>query len=113
MPQVGNTIDQLVPKRAVRPFVEVALFGVAKVISECGAQLLRDVPIENGHRHLVVQLKRAVVEVRRADARPDSVDHDRLLMEQRPLVLVDLDAAAEQSPEVMMAGMLHDRIVGR
>ena len=47
MGQVRKCIDCLVPKRAVRPLVEVPLFGVTKVIGECGAQLLRDVPIEN------------------------------------------------------------------
>ena len=61
---------------------------------------------------LVVELERAVVEVRGADRRPQAIDHDHLLMQERAVVLVQLDAGGEQLLEVPVARMLDDRVVG-
>ena len=50
----------------------------------------------DAQRRLVVELERAVVEVRRADRRPAAVDGHRLGVQHRRLVLVDLDARPHQ-----------------
>ena len=43
--------------------------------------------------------ERAIVEVRRADRRPELVDDHRLVVQHRPVVLQDLDAGRQQAAE--------------
>src|SRR3954447_7728512 len=101
------------PKRPLLPLVEMPLDGEAAIRLEGRGELRGERWIEDAHADLVVELERAVVEVRRADARPDTVDDHDLLMDQRALKLPDLYAALQQRAELMVAGVLHDRAVGR
>src|ERR1700737_4368814 len=111
MGQICYAILQLVPKWAILPLVEVPLLCILHVVFERSLQPGGDGRIDDPHRDLIVQLKRSIVEVRRSDARPLAVHDEDLLMEQRSLVLEHADATLQQSPEIVMAGVLDDRTV--
>src|SRR2546430_8549645 len=92
----GRGVVHLVVPRPRLPLLEAHLAGVLHVVEEGVAQFLGELAAGEADGDLVVALERAVVEVRRADARPDAVDDDHLLMQQRVLVLVNLDRSEER-----------------
>src|SRR5262245_42211225 len=62
---------------------------VLQIVLEHLDELACERAVHEGHVELVVERKRAIVEVGAADADPALIDHERLGVEQRRTVLVD------------------------
>ncbi|MNC86593.1 hypothetical protein D3C83_22650 [compost metagenome] len=98
--------------RARAPLLESQLPRSGEIALEVVGQPLRERAIEDGRVQLVVQLERAIVEVRGSDDAQDAVDHHRLGVHHRRLVLVDLDAEPEKPFVGGPPGELHRLGIG-
>ena len=86
------------------PGLEREAAGAAQILLEDAGEPGRQRGVVEGDVELVVESERAIVEVGAADGGPLSIHDHRLGVEQRRLILVDLDPALEQGTEAPLVG---------
>ena len=84
---------------------------MAQIVLERRFELQRHARVEDAHADFLVQGERARIEVRRADVRPNFVDYDDLLVQQRRLELVEPYAGLEQRGVETAPRAPHERAV--
>src|ERR1051326_4135796 len=99
--------DELLPHRAAPPRVEPDLAAARDVRIQIAAHPCGEPFVADREIHLVVVLERAIVEVRRADDRPEIVDDERLHVRHPGLVLEDAHPRLEHLPVHPAAGGAH------
>ncbi|HWC32782.1 MAG TPA: hypothetical protein VG709_06610, partial [Actinomycetota bacterium] len=82
-----------------------------EVVLERLAEPAREALVPDAECHLVVQLEGAVVEVDRPHGRPGVVDHERLCVQHRRLVLEDPNPRLEQLLVGGATGDSHEALV--
>src|SRR5450631_73742 len=93
---------------ASTPALEGDRAGLGAVALEYGGQRLRDTGVQQVQVHLVVEAKRATVEVGRADRAPQSVHDHHLAVKHRGLILEDLDPRFQQWPPAAPGGVARE-----
>src|SRR5262245_13662462 len=82
--------------RPLPPGLQIEASGRLHVLLEIGEQPRRKIAVRHRDIQLVVELERSVVEVRRSEHAPHTVDDEGLRVHHGRLVLVDLDAQFHQ-----------------
>src|SRR5687767_14072391 len=81
--KIKHVVLELVHRPSLLPLPEVELHAVLRIALEYLLQLLRELRVPESERNLVVDLERAIVEIRRAERAPHAVDRHHFLMQQR------------------------------
>src|SRR5256885_1529380 len=104
--------DELLPHRAAPPRVEPDLAAARDVRVQIAADPRGEPAVADREVHFVVVLERPIVEVRRADDRPQIVDEERLHVGHAGLVLEDAHAGLEHLAVHPAAGEPHPLLIG-
>src|SRR2546421_2992456 len=108
----GDAADEFFPERPMSPFIERDFAGVRAVAFEIHGEACGDMLVAECDVYLVVVFERAVVQVGRADHRPEVVDEQRLDVRHAALVFEHLDAALEDAAVHATARQPHPPLIG-
>src|SRR3954470_15376688 len=99
------------PHTAILPALKSETRAALEVLHETALQIRRDSPIEQIDVALFIVREGAIVEVRGPDRHPTAVDHHDLVMQHRPVELLDFDTSHEQPPKKTNAVVAREPVV--